>query len=93
MKSINAEQHLLATHISNNPEFEIACMNGDCKSIMSIVETEMKTHDLFTKGSNKLKDDIYRLTRGQPKVSSSVGTRIMYFVWNSRMAGTGFGVI
>jgi hypothetical protein len=60
---------------------------------MSIVETEMKTHNLFTKGSNKLKEDIYKLTRGKSKVSGSVGTNILYFVWNSRMSGTGFGVV
>jgi hypothetical protein len=93
MKSIVVEQNLLATHICNNPDFEVACTTGNCTLIMSIVEKEMKTHNLFTKGSNKLKEDIYKLTRGQPKVSGSVGTNILYFVWNSRMSGTGFGVV
>lgn len=92
MKSTAVEKNLLATHISNNPDFEVACTTGDCTLIMSIVETEMKNNNLFTKGSNKLKDDIFRLTKGKSKVSSSVGTSILYFVWNARMSGTGFGV-
>ena len=52
----------------------------------------MKNNNLFTKGSNKLKEDIFRLTKGKTKVSSSDGTNILYFVWNARLSGTGFGV-
>lgn len=93
MKSTDIEQNLLATHISNNPDFEVACLSGDGTKILSIVEAEMKANSLFTKGSVKLKDDITRLLRGKSSVSSSVGTRVLYFVWNSRMSGTGFGVV
>lgn len=92
MKTITVEKNLLATHISNNPDFEVACTTGNCQLIMSIVETEMKNNNLFTKGSNKLKEDIFRLTKGKTKVSSSDGTNILYFVWNARLSGTGFGV-
>lgn len=92
MKSVQIEDRLLATHISNNADFEQACVSGNAKRIMEIVNSEMAKNNLHTKGSEKLKADIFRMTRGQQQVSSDVGTRIMYFVWNSRLSGIGLAV-
>ena len=92
MKTLKAENHLLATYISDNTNFEHACMSGDARKIMSIVQTEMENNNLFTTGSKKLRDDIFRMTKGKDKVSTQVGSRIMYFVWNARLSGTGFAV-
>lgn len=86
------ENSLLATHISNNQNFESACLTGNAKLIMEIVQTEMNVHNLHTKGSNKLRDDIYRLTRGKQIISTAAGTQILSFVWNARLSGTGFAV-
>jgi hypothetical protein len=52
----------------------------------------MENNKLFTTGSKKLRDDIFRMTQGKDKVSTQVGSRIMYFVWNARLSGTGFAV-
>jgi hypothetical protein len=87
------ENRLLATHISANAEFESACMSGDGKKIMSIVETEMEKNNLFTKGSQKLKSDIIAMLKGKERVPSWLGQNILMFVWNSRMSGTGYAVI
>ena len=92
MKTVKVEDRLLATHISNNIDFEAACLSGDSKQIMTIVEFEMKKNKLFTKGSEKLKADIQKMLQGKEKVPSSVGQNILYFVWNSRMSGIGLGV-
>lgn len=86
------EDKLLATHVSNNSEFEAACLSGDGTQIMSIVEAEMEKHKLFTKGSKKLQADILRMLQGRPKVSPTVGQQILMFVWNSRMSGIGLAV-
>lgn len=83
------EDRLLATHITNNKDFETACLTGNANQIMSIVETEMQKNKLFTKGSEKLKADILKLLQGREKVSASVGQNILMFVWNSRMSGIG----
>ena len=42
------EDRLLATHISDNPKFESACLSGDGLMIMNIVETEMENNNLYT---------------------------------------------
>jgi len=86
------EDHLLATHVSNNPDFESACMSGDGLQIMSIVEAEMEKNNMFTKGSKKLQADIIKMLQGRSRVSSSVGQRVLMFVWNSRASGIGLAV-
>ena len=87
------EDRLLATHITNNANFEKACMSGDSSLIMSIVTDEMEKNNLHTKGSKKLHDDIIKMINGKSKISKSVGSNILFFVWNSRMSGTGYGVL
>lgn len=86
------ENSLLATHISNNKEFESACLTGDAEKIMSIVDYEMEANNLHTKGSEKLRSDILRMTFGEARVSKAVGQRILMFVWNARLSGTGLAV-
>lgn len=90
--SSKIEDRLLATHIAENADFEKACTLGDAVKIREIVESEMQKHNLFTKGSQKLREDINRLLQGRTVVSSAVGTNILLFVWNSRMSGIGLGV-
>lgn len=92
MKSRNIEDRLLATHISENREFATACQLGDAKQIMDIVSSEMEEHKLFTPGSKKLRDDIFRMLQGKAKVSSYVGNQVLSFVWNSRLSGIGLAV-
>lgn len=86
------ENRLLATHISNNPNFETACMSGNGVVIMEIVETEMEKNNLYTKGSKKLQADIAKMLKGQAKVSNYVGQDILFFVYNARLAGIGLAV-
>ena len=86
------EDRLLATHVSNNPDFESACMSGDGLQIMSIVEAEMKKNNLFTTGSKKLQADILRMLQGRSKVAPFVGQQVLMFVWNSRASGIGLAV-
>ena len=86
------EDSLLATHITKNPEFNNACYAGDGRLIMSIVDAEMEKHNLYTKGSKKLRADIIRMLQGRTKVSMTVGTNVMRFVYNSRLSGIGLGV-
>ena len=88
MRTMKVEDHLLATHISNNPEFEAACLAGDADKIIAIVNHEMEEHDLRTKGSNKLKSDIIRMLNAKKHFA-----QILMFVWNSRLSGTGDAVI
>ena len=85
--------HLLATHVATNENFTDACFAGDGAKIMAIVEAEMQKHNLFTKGSKKLQADICRMLQNKAVVSTSVGTRVLRFVWDSQAKGTGFGVI
>ena len=92
MKSQNVESRLLATHISNNKDFEVACMSGDADMIVSIINSEMDKNKLFTKGSQKLRDDVLRMTQGKAKISSRMGNNILAFVWNSRLSGIGLAV-
>ena len=86
------DDRLLATHVVSNADFEGACLTGNGALIMSIVEAEMQKNNLFTKGSEKLKADIFRLLNGKERVPSCVGQNILMFVWNSRMAGIGLAV-
>ena len=86
------EDRLLATHISDNPKFESACLSGDGLTIMSIVETEMEKNNLYSKGSKKLQADIIRMLKGQTEVSTYTGQNILFFVYNSRLAGIGLAV-
>lgn len=83
---------LLATHIANNKEFENACYAGDSHQIVSIIEAEMQKNKLFTKGSEKLKNDILRMLQGKEKVSYLTGVNILMFVWNSQAKGIGLAV-
>ena len=87
------EDRLLAAHIADNADFEGACLSGNGLLIMDIVKTEMEKTNLFTKGSEKLKNDILRMLHGRSKVSSYVGQQVLSFVWNSRLKGIGLGVI
>ena len=86
------ENSLLATHITENPEFNNACFAGNGQLIMSIVDNEMEKNDLHTKGAEKLRADIIRMLQGRTKVPMTVGTNIMRFVYNSRLSGIGLGV-
>ena len=86
------EDRLLATHITENPDFTKACLAGDGQLIMSIVDNEMEKNNLYTKGSKKLREMINMMLKGKMKVSTTVGTNIMYFVYNSRLSGIGLGV-
>lgn len=92
MKTKNIEDRLLATHISNNSEFEDACNSGESLRILAIVEAEMEEHKLFTPGAKKLRADILRMLQGRYKVSTYVGQNILMFVWNSRLSGIGLAV-
>jgi hypothetical protein len=92
MKTQKIENNLLATHISNNKDFEPACLTGNAEKILYIVDYEIEHNNLHTKGSEKLKNDILKLTKGQAKISASVGQNILFFVWNSRLSGTGLAV-
>ena len=93
MRNINIENQLLATHITDNEKFESACLSGNRDEIMDIVISEMEKNKLFTKGANKLKADILRMLGDKPKVSVSIGQRVLGFVWNSRMSGIGLNVL
>ena len=86
------EDRLLATHISDNPEFESACLSGNGLLIMAIIEAEMEKNDLYTKGSKKLQADIIRMLNGQSKVPNYIGQKVLAFVYNSRLAGIGLAV-
>jgi hypothetical protein len=85
---MKTEDRLLATHISNNPDFETACTVNDKEMVMTIVHSEMEKHDLYTAGAKKLRDDIFRMLNRKKSC-----TDIMFFVWNSRLSGTGNAVI
>jgi hypothetical protein len=87
------EDRLLATHITNNPEFANACLSGNGLMIMDIIESEMKKHNMFTAGSKKLQADIIRMLQGKSQVSTKVGERVLMFAYNSRLAGIGMAVI
>lgn len=86
------EDKLLATHISDNPEFEGACLSGNGLMIMEIVEAEMQKNNLYTKGSKKLQNDIIRMLQGKSSVPKNIGQNILFFVWNSRLSGIGLSV-
>ena len=88
MRTMKVEDHLLATHISNNPEFEAACLAGDANKIIEIVNAEMEEHQLYTAGAKKLKADILRMLNAKKHFA-----QILMFVWNSRLSGTGDAVI
>ena len=86
--NIKADDRLLATFICNNPEFETACNSRDGDKLIMIVDAEIEKNKLHTKGAAKLRSDIIRMM-----MSKKSFTEIMFFVWNSRLSGTGFGVI
>ena len=86
------EDRLLATHITDNPEFEDACLSGNGSKIIEIVEVEMKKNNLYTKGSKKLQADIIRMLKGQGKVSAHIGRNVLFFAYNSRLAGINLAV-
>lgn len=86
------ENELLATHVTDNPNFTDACLSGNGAQIMAIIEAEMEKNNLYTKGSKKLQADIMRMLGGKERVSTSVGQRVLFFVYNSRLKGIGLGV-
>ena len=88
MRTMKVEDRLLATHISNNPEFEAACLAGDAEKIITIVNQEMEERKLYTAGAKKLKADIIRMLNAKKHFA-----QILMFVWNSRLSGTGDAVI
>ena len=88
MRAMKIEDRLLATHVSNNPDFEAACLNGDAEKIIEIVDYEAEKNNLHTKGSNKLRADIIRMLNTKKHFA-----QILMFVWNSRLSGTGDAVI
>ena len=79
---------LIATHVSNNVDFEEACVNNNYNRILQIFDEEMETNNLSTKGAKKLKDEIQLMI-----YKHKSGTEIMFKVWNARLAGTGNAVI
>lgn len=87
MHNIKAEDKLLATRIADNPEFEAACAANNKEMIMSIVHHEMEKNNLHTNGAKKLRDDIFRMLNRKKSC-----TEVLFFVWNSRLSGTGFAV-
>lgn len=89
---VEIENSLLATHITNNEDFEAACLTGNAEKIMNIVNSEMEKNNLHTKGSNKLRADIIKMLQGKSTVPANIGSNILFFVWNSRLSGTGFAV-
>jgi hypothetical protein len=86
------EDRLLATHISDNPDFEGACLSGNGLMIMEIIEAEMEKNNLYTKGSKKLQADIINMLQGKSRVPKYVGQNVLMFVYNSRLAGIGLSV-
>lgn len=92
-EGIAPEDSLLATHICKNPDFETACMTGDATKIMAIIDSEMEAKNLYTAGAKKLRNDVFRMTRGNAKVPTKIGENILFFVWNSQMSGTGNAVL
>ena len=87
MHTTKVEDKLLATHIADNPEFEAACISGNKEKILSIVNYEMEKNNLYTNGAKELRDDIFRMVNGRKPIID-----VLYFVWNSRLSGTGFAV-
>jgi hypothetical protein len=86
------DSQLLAAHVADNPEFAEACLSGITTQVMSIVEAEMEKNNLFTEGSKKLHDDILSKFRGKETFPPFLGSSILQFVWNSRLAGNGLAV-
>lgn len=92
MKNLNVENHLLATHITDDPNFEFACLKGDLVKIQNIVTSAMEKSGLHTKGSNKLRDDIFNMLQNKKTAPTYTGKTVLAFVWNARLSGTGFAV-
>lgn len=88
MRTMKIEDRLLATHISNNPDFEAACLAGEADKVITIVDQEMEKNNLHTKGALKLRADIIRMLSVKKHFA-----QILMFVWNSRLSGTGDAVI
>lgn len=90
--NFNVEDRLLATHVADNPDFENACLTGNAKKIMYIVDEEIRKNRLYTKGANKLREDVFKMTQGKDKVPAYIGSNILAFIWNSRLSGIGLAV-
>lgn len=90
--SAKIDNQLLAAHVADNPEFTKACLSGITARVISIVEAEMEKNNLFTEGSKKLHDDILSKFKGKETFPSFLGSSILQFVWNSRLAGNGLAV-
>ena len=92
-EAVTSAENLIATYICNNPEFETACLTGNATQIMSIIDAEMEANNMYTPGAKKLRNDVFRMTRGNAKVPAKIGEQILFFVWNSQLSGTGDGVL
>ena len=92
-EAVTSAENLIATYICNNPEFETACLTGNATQIMSIIDAEMEANNMYTPGAKKLRNDVFRMTRGNAKVPVKIGEQILFFVWNSQLSGTGDGVL
>ena len=92
-EGVTSAENLIATYICNNPEFETACLTGNATQIMSIIDAEMEANNMYTPGAKKLRNDVFRMTRGNAKVPAKIGEQILFFVWNSQLSGTGDGVL
>lgn len=87
-KTTKIEDRLLATHLADNADFETACFSGDKEKILSIIDFEMEKNNLHTAGSKKLRSDIFKILNSRKPIID-----VLYFVWNSRLSGTGDAVI
>jgi hypothetical protein len=92
-EGVTSADNLIATYICNNPGFETACLTGDATQIMAIIDAEMEANNMYTPGAKKLRNDVFRMTRGNAKVPAKIGEHILFFVWNSQLSGTGDSVI
>lgn len=93
VEGIAPADSLIATHVCKDPEFEEACMTGNATKIMTIIDNAMEDNNLYTPGAKKLRNDVFRMTRGNDRVPSKIGENILFFVWNSQMSGIGQKVI
>lgn len=80
---------ILADKLCNNPEFESACMSGDARKIMAIIDTEMQNNNLFTSGAKKLRGQVLCMTRGRDRIPVRIGEQIFNHIWYAEGAVKG----
>lgn len=88
-----AIDNLLATKIEEHPDFENACMTGDAAAIMQIVDSIMAEENLYSPGAKTLRNNIFRKTKGKPRIPVSIGADILKYVWNSTLSAYDLNVI